>query len=57
MSTSATLSTLLDALHEVIEDARVDVEIALADTERVHRGFEALLNVIPGQEKTESKSR
>lgn len=51
MSTSATLSTLLDALHEVIEDARVDVEIALADTERVHRGFEALLNVIPGQGK------
>lgn len=51
MSTSATLSTLLDALHEVIEDARVDVEIALTDTERVHRGFEALLNVIPGQGK------
>ncbi|OWZ55346.1 hypothetical protein C361_00768 [Cryptococcus neoformans Tu259-1] len=51
MSTRATLSTLFDALHEVIEDARVDVEIALADTERVHRGFEALLNVIPGQGK------
>lgn len=51
MSTSATLSTLLDALHEVIEDARVDVEIARADNERVHRGFEALLNVIPGQGK------
>lgn len=39
------LLTILDNLHEVIEDARVDVEIALADEERVYRGFEALLNV------------
>ncbi|WWC65362.1 uncharacterized protein I303_107980 [Kwoniella dejecticola CBS 10117] len=44
-----TLLTILDGLHEVIEDARVDVEIALADHERVYRGFEALLNV--GQKK------
>ncbi|WVQ70629.1 hypothetical protein IAR50_000149 [Cryptococcus sp. DSM 104548] len=47
MSTHMTLETLSDALHEVIEDARVDVEIALADIERVYRGFEALLNVSP----------
>ena len=40
-----TLSTLLDSIHEVIEDARVDAEIALADEERVFRGFEALLGV------------
>ena len=39
------LFSLLDSLHEVIEDARVDVEIALADEERVYRGFEALLGV------------
>ena len=39
------LHTLLDSVHEVIEDARVDVEIALADEERVFRGFEALLGV------------
>jgi hypothetical protein len=39
------LVTILDSLHEVLEDARVDVEIALADEERVYRGFEALLNV------------
>ncbi|WWD20586.1 hypothetical protein CI109_105062 [Kwoniella shandongensis] len=44
-SSDPTLLGLLDALHEVIEDARVDVEIALADHERVYRGFEALLNV------------
>lgn len=39
------LLTLLDGLHEVVEDARVDLEIALADDERVFRGFEALLGV------------
>ncbi|ORY35668.1 hypothetical protein BCR39DRAFT_511403 [Naematelia encephala] len=39
------LLSLLDAIHEVIEDARVDVEIAVADEERVFRGFEALLGV------------
>ncbi|WVQ85886.1 hypothetical protein IAT38_008054 [Cryptococcus sp. DSM 104549] len=44
-SADPTLLALLDALHEVIEDDRVDVEIALADHERVLRGFEALLNV------------
>lgn len=41
----ATLITLLDSIHEVIEDARVDVEIALADEDRVFHGFEALLGV------------
>jgi len=40
-----TLVTMLDSVHEVIEDARVDAEIALADEERVFRGFEALLGV------------
>ena len=39
------LLNILDSIHEVIEDARVDVEIALADEERVYRGFEALLGV------------
>jgi hypothetical protein len=39
------LHTILDNLHETIEDARVDAEIALADEERVYRGFEALLTV------------
>lgn len=42
------LLTILDNIHEVLEDARVDVEIALADEERVYRGFEALLNVGKG---------
>ncbi|WVQ95587.1 hypothetical protein IAU59_002684 [Kwoniella sp. CBS 9459] len=46
-----TLLAILDGLHEVIEDARVDVEIALADHERVYRGFEALLNVGKGTGK------
>ncbi|WVW81005.1 hypothetical protein I302_102996 [Kwoniella bestiolae CBS 10118] len=41
--------SILEGLHEVIEDARVDVEIALADHERVYRGFEALLNVGKGK--------
>ncbi|KAK4688628.1 hypothetical protein P7C73_g1473, partial [Tremellales sp. Uapishka_1] len=36
---------LLDGIHEVIEDARVDVEIGIADEERVYAGFEALLGV------------
>ncbi|WWC72452.1 uncharacterized protein I206_106414 [Kwoniella pini CBS 10737] len=48
-----TLLAILDELHEVIEDARVDVEIALADHERVYRGFEALLNV--GKKKQSKK--
>jgi len=39
------LTILLDSVHEVIEDARVDLEIAVADIERVYRGFEALLGV------------
>jgi hypothetical protein len=39
------LITILDSIHEVIEDARVDLEIAVADIERVYRGFEALLGV------------
>lgn len=39
------LLVLLDSLHEVIEDARVDVEIALADEERQRHGFAALLGV------------
>ncbi|WVR08464.1 hypothetical protein IAU60_005519 [Kwoniella sp. DSM 27419] len=47
------LLAILDGIHEVIEDARVDVEIALADHERVYRGFEALLNVGKGKEKRE----
>ncbi|OCF43652.1 hypothetical protein I317_02544 [Kwoniella heveanensis CBS 569] len=46
-----TLLAILDGIHEVIEDARVDVEIALADHERVYRGFEALLNVGKGSGK------
>ncbi|WVF68027.1 hypothetical protein IAT40_002789 [Kwoniella sp. CBS 6097] len=46
-----TLLAILDGIHEVIEDARVDVEIALADHERVYRGFEALLNVGKGTGK------
>lgn len=45
LSRRPTHTTLLDSIHEVIEDARVDVEIALADEERVFRGFEALLGV------------
>lgn len=39
------LISLLDSLHEVIEDARVDVEIAMADEDRQHHGFAALLGV------------
>jgi hypothetical protein len=39
------LTSLLDSLHEVIEDARVDVEIALADEDRQFHGFAALLGV------------
>ncbi|WWC92135.1 uncharacterized protein L201_007089 [Kwoniella dendrophila CBS 6074] len=47
---------LLDELHEVIEDAKVDVEIDLADHERVYRGFEALLNVNNGKTSSTSKN-
>ena len=43
--TDPVLPSVLDSIHEVIEDARVDVEIALADEGRVYRGFEALLGV------------
>ena len=39
------LGSILDNIHETLEDARVDVEIALADEDRVYRGFEALLGV------------
>ncbi|WOO79476.1 uncharacterized protein LOC62_02G002998 [Vanrija pseudolonga] len=39
------LVALLDSLHEVIEDARVDTEIAVADEDRVFHGFAALLGV------------
>lgn len=39
------LLALLDGLHEVIEDARVDAEIAVADEDRVFHGFAALLGV------------
>ncbi|WVO17567.1 hypothetical protein L204_105264 [Cryptococcus depauperatus] len=56
-STKATLLTLLDALHEVIEDARVDVEIALADIERIYCGYEALFNVThPSKKEGEEKA-
>jgi len=39
------LLSILENLHESLEDARVDVEIAIADEDRVYRGFEALLGV------------
>lgn len=39
------LLSLLDGLHEVIEDARVDAEIGVADEDRVFHGFAALLGV------------
>lgn len=39
------LLAVLDGLHEVIEDARVDAEIAAADEDRVYQGFAALLGV------------
>ena len=39
------LHGILDGIYEVIEDARVDVEIAVADEDRVFSGFEALLGV------------
>lgn len=39
------LVSLLDGLYEVIEDARVDTEIAMADEDRVFHGFAALLDV------------
>lgn len=39
------LISLLDGLYEVIEDARVDTEIAMADEDRVFHGFAALLDV------------
>lgn len=42
------LTSILDNLHETLEDARVDVEIAIADEDRVYRGFEALLGVGTG---------
>jgi len=49
------LINLLDSIHEVIEDARVDVEIAAADEERVYRGFEALLGVGAGSGAVQGK--
>lgn len=39
------LVSILDGLHEVIEDARVDAEIAVADEDRQFHGFAALLGV------------
>jgi hypothetical protein len=39
------LFLILENIHEALEDARVDVEIAIADEDRVYRGFEALLGV------------
>lgn len=49
------LANLLDSIHEVIEDARVDHEIAVADGERVYRGFEALLGVGVGSGALQGK--
>ena len=46
---------MLDSIHEVIEDARVDVEISMADEERVYRGFEALLGVGSGSGAVQGK--
>lgn len=46
--TDPMLISILDNLHETLEDARVDVEIAIADEDRVYRGFEALLGVGTG---------
>jgi len=49
------LVSILDSIHEVIEDARVDVEIAVADEERVYRGFEALLGAGAGSGAVQGK--
>jgi hypothetical protein len=50
-----TLLSILENLHESLEDARVDVEIAIADEDRVYRGFEALLGVGEGGGVVQSK--
>ncbi|EIW69818.1 hypothetical protein TREMEDRAFT_12156, partial [Tremella mesenterica DSM 1558] len=39
------LTTILENIYEVLEDARVDLEIAIADEDRLFSGFEALLGV------------
>lgn len=45
----ASLEMLLDGIHDVIEDVRVEVEIAITDDERLAKGFETLLSVTPSE--------
>lgn len=44
---SKQLAMLLDGIHDVIEDVRVEVEIAIADDERVGAGLQTLLTLNP----------
>jgi hypothetical protein len=44
---SKQLTLLLDGIHDVIEDVRVEVEIAIADDERVAAGLQTLLALNP----------
>lgn len=48
------LATLLDGIYDVLEDARVEVEIAVADDERVMEGYEAMWRVGQGGSRNSS---
>lgn len=47
----ASVSTILDGIHDVIEDVRVEVEIAMADDERSKQGHRAVLTLNPDDKK------
>ncbi len=49
LATAKQLSLLLDGVHDVVEDVRVEVEIAIADDERVATGLQTLLTLHPDE--------
>lgn len=52
---ASTLRILLDGISDVVEDVRVEVEIAIADDERDLAGYQTVLKLNP-DEKTVSKA-
>ncbi len=53
-SAAKRLTILLDGIHDVIEDVRVEVEIAISDDERVGAGLQTLLTLNPDQKSLSS---
>jgi hypothetical protein len=52
-SHQASLQTVLDGIHDVIEDVRVEVEIALADDDRASKGHHTVLTLNPDDKAME----